>query len=423
MPAASRAKTIRLIARKELLDLLRDRRTIITALVVPLISFPILFSVVGFFASPVSNPSQVAVVNLDDGGIGSLSSNLTASILGTQGLQAKVSFSATGGTTPSQSSAASLAQNLTTAVQKGKYDIGILIPINFSTSISRGGQSNVTLYYVPTNGRAQEGISIVTGIIAGASQQIASQRLQVKNITSADLVPIGIAQSPVGASANESQLLSASLFPSFLLYFTFLGGFYFMVDDIAGEKERRSLEPLLALPVSRTVIFAGKYLVAFLLSIVTASLGLIGSLFALTELGSVVNGSGGPSSAGISIPYGDFPSIFGVVALAALSLAALGFCISTFSKNIREAQQYLTPVFFIFFVPIYFTSYLPQNEIAQYAAIPLLGYVVLLRDIIIGQATTFEVLSSVAVNIVVLLFFIWLGLRLLNSEKVILRAT
>jgi hypothetical protein len=67
MPA-SRAKTIRLIARKELTDLLRDRRTIITALVVPLVSFPLLFSVIGFFASPVSNPSQIAVQNLDGAG-------------------------------------------------------------------------------------------------------------------------------------------------------------------------------------------------------------------------------------------------------------------------------------------------------------------------------------------------------------------
>ena len=109
--------------------------------------------------------------------------------------------------------------------------------------------------------------------------------------------------------------------------------------------------------------------------------------------------------------------------MAALSLSALGFSISTFSKNIREAQQYLSPVFFIFFIPIYFTSFLPQNQIAQYAAIPLMGYVVLLRDVIVGQATTTEAVVSVAVNAAVLLFFVWLGLRLLSSEKVILRAT
>jgi sodium transport system permease protein len=145
----------------------------------------------------------------------------------------------------------------------------------------------------------------------------------------------------------------------------------------------------------------------------------VGTLFSLTELSSAIGG--GP--AGISIPYDTFPAIFAIVALAALSLSALGFCISTFSKNIREAQQYLSPVFFIFFIPIYFTSFLPQGEIAQYAATPLLGYVVLLRDIIVGQVTAFEALSSVAVNVAVLLFFVWLGLRLLNSEKVILRAT
>jgi sodium transport system permease protein len=419
MPA-SPAKTIRLIARKELLDLLRDRRTIITALLVPLVSFPILFGIVGYFASPVSNPSQVAMVNLDGGGGKMLSTNLTALVFEAPGIHVRMFQPGFGITNSTQANAA--VANLTRGVKNGEYDVGLVIPENFSVSITRGGQSNVTLFYVPTNGRAQEGVSIVNGIIAGISQNIASQRLQVKNITNADLNPIGVSQSPVGASESQSQLLSASLFPSFLLYFTFLGGFYFMVDDIAGEKERRSLEPLLALPTSRAVIFTGKYLVAFLLSMVTASLGLVGTVFALTEL-STGTGGGSSSTVGISIPIGEFPSIFGVVALAALSLSALGFCISTFSKNIREAQQYLSPVFFIFFIPIYFTSYLPQNQISQYAAIPLMGYVVLLRDVIVGQATTYEILLSTGVNLVVLLLFIWLGLRLLNSEKVILRAT
>jgi sodium transport system permease protein len=403
MPA-SRVKTVRLIAQKELVDLLRDRRTIVTALIIPLVSFPILFGVVGFFANPVSNPSQVAVLSFDNGASGTLSSNLTGSLLATPGINVKLL-------------SPDAAGNLTGSVQKGDYDVGLVIPSNFSSSIAGGRQANVTLLYNPTNGRAQTGISIVTGVIDGISQHIAAQRLQVKDITNADLVPIGIAQTPVGSTnANQSQVIAGSLFPSFLLYFTFLGGFYFMVDDIAGEKERRSLEPLLALPVSRTVIFTGKYLVAFLLSMVTASLGLVGTLFSLTELASTGVGS-------ISIPIYIFPSVFGVVALAALSLSALGFCISTFAKNIREAQQYLSPVFFIFFIPIYFTSYLPQNQISQYAGIPLLGYVVLMRDVIIGQATATEVLTSVVVNVVTLVFFVWLGLRLLNSEKVILRST
>jgi sodium transport system permease protein len=297
--------------------------------------------------------------------------------------------------------------------------VGLVIPTNYSASIAGGHQANVALLYNPTNGRAQEGISIVTGVIDGISQHIATQRLQVKNITGADLVPIGIDQTAVGsANTNRSQAIAGSLFPSFLLYFTFLGGFYFMVDDIAGEKERRSLEPLLALRVSRTVIFSGKYLVAFLLSMVTASLGLAGTLFRMNELAST-----GVAGGSISIPLYIFPSVFAIVALAALSLSALGFCISTFAKNIREAQQYLSPVFFVFFIPIYFTSYLPQNQISEYAAIPLMGYVVLLRDIIVGQATGAEILASVAVNVVVLLLFVWLGLRLLSSEKVILRST
>ena len=402
MPA-SRIKAVRLIARKELLDLLRDRRTIITALVIPLVSFPLLFSVVGYFASPVSNPSQIAVQNLD--GTGGLAANLTSAILSSAVVHAVL--------LPSPA-------NLTSDIAKSTHDVGILIPTGFSASIAAGRQGNLTVYYDPANGRAQEGVSVIQGVVAGFSQSIATQRLQVKNVTKADITPIGINPLSLGSQKETASVLAAgSLFPSFLLYFTFLGGFYFMVDDIAGEKERRSLEPLLALPISRTTIFAGKYLVAFVLSMATASLGLVGTLFSLTELGSVIGGGSG----GITIPYDTFPAIIGIVALAALSLSALGFCISAFSKNIKEAQQYLSPVFFIFFIPIYFTSFLPQNQISQYAAIPLLGYVVLIRDIIVGQATAYEVLVSVTINVAVLVIFVWLAQRLLSSEKVILRAT
>src|SRR5712691_2165292 len=120
MPA-SRLKSVRLLAQKELVDLLRDRRTIITALVIPLVSFPILFGVVGFFANPVSNPSQLAVVNLDSGG--TLSSNLTASLLASPGVHVTLLPSIATG-------------NLTGTVQKGDYDVGLVIPSNFSSSIA-----------------------------------------------------------------------------------------------------------------------------------------------------------------------------------------------------------------------------------------------------------------------------------------------
>ncbi len=103
-------------------------------------------------------------------------------------------------------------------------------------------------------------------------------------------------------------------------------------------------------------------------------------------------------------------------------MCALGFCISTFAKNIREAQQYLSPVFFILFLPIYFVSFLPPNRLAQYSYIPILGFSVLMRDIIIGTATPLEYAGSIGANILAIILMVWLAIRLLNSEKIILRS-
>jgi ABC-type Na+ efflux pump permease subunit len=392
----SRAKIVSLVAKKEFLDLARDRRTLIMALVVPLVAFPLLFGVEGYFANPTSNPSPVIVVNLDQNG--NYSSTLTQSFVSTTGLSVTTQNSA----------------NLTSLVQSGKYDVGVEIPLGFSANLQSGGQSNITVLYDPANGRAQQGVSLVSADVSKLSQEVAAMRLSSKGVRSSDLNPIGLSIDQVGKVQSSSLLVTASLFPSFLIYFTFLGAFYFMVDDIAGEKERRSLEALFTLPPSRTTIFLGKFSVAFALSMITSALGLIGTLIGLNELGG--------SSGTLSLPLYLFPEIFGIIALAGLSMCALGFCISTFAKNIREAQQYLSPIFFIFFIPIYIEFSLPPTELAQYASIPLVGFTILIRDVILGTASAGELTFSLLTNLVALILFIWLGIKLLSSEKVILRS-
>ncbi len=391
----SRSRVVWLVASKEFVDLARDRRTLITALVVPLLAFPLLFGVEGYFANPTSNPSPVLVVNLDQKG--NYTSALMQSLLSTTGLTVSVQDSA----------------NLTSSVQSGKYDIGVLIPSGFSSSIQSGTRGNVTVLYDPSNGRAAQGVALVSADVERISQQAAASKLLSKGVTSSDLNPIGVTVDLVGKAQSTGLIFTASLFPSFLTYFTFLGAFYFMVDDIAGEKERRSLEALFTLPPSRTTIFLGKYTVAFVLSMITSGLGLVGTLIGLDELSG--------SSGALSLPLSLFPEIFGIIALAGLSMCALGFCISTFAKNIREAQQYLSPIFIVFFIPVYVEFALPPSQLAQFASVPLVGFTILIRDLILGTAGAQEIVLSLATNVVTLFVLLWLGIRLLSSERVILR--
>jgi hypothetical protein len=87
--------------------------------------------------------------------------------------------------------------------------VGILIPANFSSSISAGRQGNLTIFYDPANGRALEGVSVIQGVADGFSQRIATQRLLVKNVTKADITPIGINQSPLGSEKESKAILAA----------------------------------------------------------------------------------------------------------------------------------------------------------------------------------------------------------------------
>jgi sodium transport system permease protein len=380
-----------------MLDLSRDKRTIITALVLPIVTFPLLFGLGGYFANPTSNPPPVLVVNMDHGNSSSI---VTNALLRTPGI------SITSGT----------KTNVTGVVQSGQYDAGIVIPPDFTQKLNSGGQVNITLVYDATNTKALQAISIIQGVTGSISQQIASQRLAAKGVTKSDLIPIGLTTSTVRKLTNPSLIFFSDLFPTFLLYFTFLGGFYFVVDDIAGEKERRSLEALFTLPPKRSTIFFGKFVAAFTLSMITAALGLVGTFLSLRN--STFTGGGS-----ISVDPLLFIQIFALTALAGLALTALGFCISAFAKNIREAQQYLSPIFFIIFIPLYFVFDFSPSRLSQFASIPLLGITILMRDIIISRVTLFEVTFSLAVNVLTFVFFTWLAVRLLHSEKIILRAS
>jgi sodium transport system permease protein len=108
--------------------------------------------------------------------------------------------------------------------------------------------------------------------------------------------------------------------------------------------------------------------------------------------------------------------------LASLSLTAIGYCVSSFAKNVREAQQYLGPIFFVIFVPLYLGFGLSSQQISQYSALPVVGCVLLIRDVLLGTATLQEVGVSLGVNLAFFAFLVWLAIRMINSEKVVLRA-
>ncbi len=92
------------------------------------------------------------------------------------------------------------------------------------------------------------------------------------------------------------------------------------------------------------------------------------------------------------------------------------------AENIREAQQYLSPIFLVLFIPLYVVSFLPPSQPSQYASTPVLGYTLLMREVIIRTVSAPEVVLSLATNMVFLGVVVWLGLRLLNSEKAVLRS-
>jgi len=109
--------------------------------------------------------------------------------------------------------------------------------------------------------------------------------------------------------------------------------------------------------------------------------------------------------------------------LATLSLSAMGMALSVFAKSVREAESYLSPVFFLVFVPLYVVWYLPPSTLSQLSVLPIVGYAMILRDIILGTSSSVEILAGLSTNSAFTVVMFVAAVRALQSEKAVLRGT
>jgi len=203
------------------------------------------------------------------------------------------------------------------------------------------------------------------------------------------LVAIAVQKSNRPAS-NPGFLLQMAVV--FTLVSSFVGEMNLAMDTIAGERERRSLLPLLINPVSRLEIAVGKWLATSLYGVGGVILNLLGFTLAFTVSNTPI------SIAGRSTPL-IVAVLFGLVPLALLA-AALELLISTFCRSIKEAHTYLS---FLLFVPVsigMFLAFFPQLSHGGWFLVPMVGQQFLMELSIRGEGTL--LLRSAALGLVTL---------------------
>ncbi|NBB93801.1 MAG: ABC transporter permease, partial [Gammaproteobacteria bacterium] len=222
-------------------------------------------------------------------------------------------------------------------------------------------------------------ISRVRSYLNAYSEQISQMRLQLRGVHPEITRPINASVTDLSTPESRGGMVLAFL-PYFILITVFMGSMHMAIDTTAGERERKSLEPLLINPLPRWQIMAGKLCATTFFALATLALGLIAFVYAMGFLPVA------SMDVALNLDFRVAGLAFLLVAPAALLAAALLTILASFAKSFREAQSYMGLVVLIPMIPSFWILIDPSRAETWMTLVPLLSQNVLILELVRGEA-------------------------------------
>jgi sodium transport system permease protein len=385
------------VFRKEFRENLRDRRTLISALIFGPLFGPVLFGAALSLSiergtSEADKPVTLAVSHAER------APNLLAH-LSQYGVKIEpVSY---------DDAAARLA------VKEHRKPMVLTVPSDFASRFAGSQPARLLLYVDSSDANNSKDVSRIKGLLSQYGSLLARLRVMTRGIDPLVLSPIVIHDVDVSTPASRSVLALGTL--SYLVLMTMLmGGMYLAIDATAGERERGSLEPLLTVPVRREDLIYGKMLATC--AFMTLSLSLTVSAFA------VVLQFAGLERFGMSVNFG--PLVALSVIVFCLPLVPLGAALMTivaaFTRSYREAQTYLGLVLLIPTLPLVFAGVLGLRPTPALMAVPSLSQHFLITSLLRDEPVPAGFIAlSVGVTLAVGALLVFVAGRLYHRETLL----
>ena len=383
---------IQAIYRKEMLDMFRDRRTMISMLVIPVLVLPLAFSLMVRFTTRVEENA--------------------ANEARTLGIAARV-------TTPSVREALvntglplKEKDDLRSAVEKKEVSAAVderegLIEIYVDNSN-------------PTSSGAGDKIRIA---LTDLKDQRIRESLHSSGIPESVLTPFTIKRTNIAGERKMAGSMWGTILGYVLLLMMFTGGMYPVIDMTAGEKERKTLEAFLASPAARREIVMGKTLAAITAIILTAVLTLGSMVYSLKN-----NRIGTKSEEmkhmleTIPLDPGTIAMILATLIPVAIFAASVMFAIALFARSFKEGQSYLTPLALIVIFPALLGGLPGMQLTPAVCMIPIFNASMVIRSILLGEVSTVNFAISLGANVLYAAIAFVIATRQFDRESVLFRS-
>jgi sodium transport system permease protein len=379
---------------KEVLDNLRDRRTLASALILGPIFGPVLFA----FAINLS--IERSFENAEQ--------TMELPVVGAEHAPNLVRFLESENIdvidAPGDRSAA------IEAVTVGSSDVMLVIPHGFGEQLANNIPARIEVLSDQANNDADREARRLRNALRRYSEQLGGIRLLARGVNPAVLRPLNIDEIDVSTPSGRSALL-LGMMSYFFVFACLMGGMYLAIDSTAGERERGSLEPLLSLPVTRGQLILGKISATCLFMALSLMLSLVSFYVALRflplqELGMTPN-FGPPVLLAAFLLFAPF----------ILLGAAVMTLVASFTRSYREAQTWLSVLLIAPTLPILFASILTLRPRLEFMFIPSLSQHLLLVDLVKNEPVNgLHVAISVTSTLVLGALLTWVCARLYRRE-------
>jgi sodium transport system permease protein len=356
-----------IVYRKELLDSLRDRRTIISMIVVPLLVMPVLMLGMGTMAARLvirarQEIPKVMVLGGED------SPKTLAALRALKTIEV-----------------APASQDYTNLISEKRIRAAVEIPAGFDAALQSGERQTVQIYVYEGEMKSSFGAQPIDQFFRQLRDATLNERLAAHNFPERLLRPFEIRQSNVAPPKKVSGNLIGSVIPYVLILMCLTGAIYPAVDLTAGEKERGTMETLLTSPVGRTHLVMGKCLVVLTASLVTTLLSL-SSMWGSVALAKrlVFHGVSGGLPLPLTMDLASLAAVFVMMLPVAMFFSATMLAIALFSRSSKEAQSYLQPLLIVTILPAV-ASLLPGVELnSRLALVPVVNVSLVAKEILSG---------------------------------------
>ncbi len=358
----SMMSTLMTVMRKELRDLSRDRRTLLLTLLFGPLLYPVLLLGMGKLAesrvrTQIEQPLQIPTIGADN------APNLVR-FLAAQGLN----------TAPAP-------KDLAEAIRSQEIDVALRISDDFGKDWADGKPALVEVIKDSTRRAAEVPSARLEAALATYNGQVGALRLMARGIDAQVARPLDVARQDLASAEAKRGMILSMLLPVLLTLTSFIGGAYLVMDATAGERERQSLEPLLATPGSRSAIVSGKIAAACVVGFVSLLLTLV----AFKVSAQIAPGN-------IGRQFNMNVSSMLQMLLVMLPMLMIGTSLLTFlsaaAKSMKEAQSHMTWLMLLPMMPGYaLVAYPLKSELWQYA-VPFLSQNQMLLKVIRHEPIT-----------------------------------